>query len=87
MVLTSVPEHKEANKVNKELKDLWYNDENNQPFLQKIIIPSDLNDIQPRDTQVWNCDEIGFNPNGRWKKVIYTYKLFQGEQIRKVQNG
>ena len=52
-----------------------------------MIIPSDLNDIQPRATQVWNCDEVGFDPNGIWSKVIYTYKFFQGKQMWKVQNG
>ena len=29
-------------------------------------------------TQEWNCDEIWFDPNLRWNKVICTYKLFQG---------
>ena len=50
-----------------------------------MIIPSDLNDIQPRDTQVWNCDEVGFDINRRWSKVICTYNLFQGERMWKVQ--
>ena len=27
-------------------------------------VPEDLEDIQPRPYQVWNCDEIGFDPNG-----------------------
>ena len=39
--------------------------------------PSDLNEIQKRSTQVWNCDEIMFNPNGRWNKVVFTYKFLQ----------
>ena len=43
-----------------------------------MIIPSDLNDIQPRATQVWNCDEIWFYPNGSCEKLICIYKLFQG---------
>ena len=55
--------------------------------LQKIIIPSDINDIQPRSTPVWNCDEVGFDPNRRWSKIMFTYKLFQGERIWKVQTG
>ena len=54
-------------------------------FSSKMIIPSDLNDFQPRDTQVWNCDEIWFESNEIWNKVIFTYKLFQGEQMWKVQ--
>ena len=49
-----------------------------------MIIPSDINDIQIRSTQVWNCDEVGFDPNGRWSKVIYTYKFFQDEIMEKV---
>ena len=35
MVLISMSEHEEANKVTEELKDSCDNDENNQPFLQK----------------------------------------------------
>ena len=35
MVLKSMSEHKESNKVNKELKDSHENDEKNQPFLKK----------------------------------------------------
>ena len=50
-------------------------------------IPSDLNYIQLISTRVCNCDENGFDPNGSRDKVIYTYKSFQGEQIRKVKTG
>ena len=46
-----------------------------------MIIPSDINDIQPRATWVWKCDEVGFDTNVRWIKFICTYKLFQGELI------
>ena len=49
--------------------------------------PSELNDIQPRSTQVWNCDAIVFDPNVKWNKVIYTYKLFPGKILWKRQNG
>ena len=49
-------------------------------------IPYDLGDIQPRATQVRNCDEIGFDSNVRWNQVICTYRLFQGERITKVHN-
>ena len=87
MILTSVSEHEEAKKVNKELEDSRDKDDKNQPIFQKMIIPSDINDIQPRATQVWNCDEVGFYSNGRWSKVIFTYKLFQGELMRKVKTG
>ena len=50
-------------------------------------IPYELADIQLRSTQVQNCDQFGFDTNGRWNKVIYTYKLFQGERIWKVKTG
>ena len=80
-------EHEESNKVNKELKYSCDNDENNQPLLKIIIIPSDINDIQPRATQLWNCNEVGFDPNGMWHKVICAYKLFQGELMWKVKTG
>ena len=56
MLLTSMSNHEQSTKVNKELDDSWYNDENNKPFMKKMNIPSDLNDIQPRATQVWKCD-------------------------------
>ena len=79
MLITSMSEHEEANKFNKEIKDSRDNDDNNQPILQKMITPSDLNDIQPRANQAWNCDEVGFDPNGRWIKFVCNYKFFQGE--------
>ena len=44
-------------------------------FSEKVNIPSDLNDIQPRATQVWNCDKIGFDTNGRCDKVVCNYKF------------
>ena len=78
-------EHEKSNKSNKELKDSWDNDEKNQPFLQKMISPSDINGIQTEATQVWNFDEFGFDPNGRRNKFIYTYKLFQGKRMWKVK--
>ena len=55
MLLTSMSEHKESNIVNKELEDLRDHYDKNQPILKGNIIPSDLNDIKPRATQVWNC--------------------------------
>ena len=56
MLLTSMSEHKESNKVNEELEDSCDNYDNNQPILQENIIPSNINDIQPISTQVWNCN-------------------------------
>ena len=50
-------------------------------------IPSELNDIQPRATQLWNCDEYGFDTNGKLNMLVCTYKLFPGEIMWKVQTG
>ena len=48
-------------------------------------ISSDINKIQPISIQVWNCDEICFDANGKWHKVICTYRLLPGEKNWKVQ--
>ena len=87
MILTSMSEHEESKKVNEELEDSCGKDDKNWPIFQKIIVPSDINDIQPRATQVWNWDEVGFDTNGIWSKVICTYKFFQDERMCKVQTG
>ena len=49
-----------------------------------MIIPSELNYIKPRATQVQKCDKIGFYPEIRWNGVIFNYKFFQGKHIWKV---
>ena len=36
---------------------------------------------------VWKFDGIGFYPNGKLNKAIFTYKLFPGELMRKVKYG
>ena len=38
------------------------------------IIPEDFKSIQPRADQVWNCDEIGIDPNGKWQRIVCTYQ-------------
>jgi hypothetical protein len=50
-------------------------------------VPPDLEDIQPRSDQVWNCDEIGFDPNGKWHRIVCTYKWSPSEKIWKTQTG
>ena len=87
MLLTSMSNHEQSIRVKKELDDSWYDAGNNQPFMQNMNIPYDLNDIQPRATQIWKFDEIGFDPNGRWNKVICTYKFFQGKLMLNVKTG
>ena len=39
-------------------------------------IPYGLKEIKAISTYVCNYDEIGFDPNGRWNKVICNYKFF-----------
>ena len=43
--------------------------------------PTDLHLIQPRASQVWNCDEIGLDPNEKRSKIVCTYKWCGTEQI------
>ena len=79
--------HKEMNNVSKTTVKSHENHQNEYPFQVRTIVPPDLNQIQPRATQVWNCDVIGFDPNGKWRKVVCTYKLFQGLTMRNMQTG
>ena len=51
MVLTSMADDIQAQK-NDRVEDFLYKAENNQPLLQIINIPYDINEIQPRSTQV-----------------------------------
>ena len=77
MLITSMSENIQANKQNKKVEQSRDKAEKNQPFLLNMNIPSDLNDIQPRSTKVWNCGLIGFYSNGSCNKVICTYNFFQ----------
>ena len=52
MLITRISENEGSNKVNKEIEKSCDNDDKNQPFLKKMITPSDINDIQPRATHV-----------------------------------
>ena len=61
--------------------------------LDPKTVPKDLKEIQPRPSQVCNCDEIGFDPNVSWIRVVCTYKFFTGnacgnpKQERKPPSG
>ena len=50
-------------------------------------IPKDLKEIQPLPSQVWNYDEIGFNPTVTCLRVVCTYKLFTGKCLCKYKTG
>ena len=74
-------------KVSKTTINSHDNGQNESPFQVKTVIPTYLHQIKPRSNQVWNCDEIGFDPNSKCHKVVCAYKLFQGEIMWKVQTG
>ena len=52
-----------------------------------MVIPYDLNDIQPRATKIWNYYGVGIYPNRIWSKVISTYEFFHVELMWKVKTG
>ena len=87
LFLTIMSDHKDMNKVIKTTVNSYDIHLNKFPFQGITIIPTNLHQIQPRATQVRNYDEIGFEPNGKWNKVVCTYILFQGEIMWKVQTG
>lgn len=39
-----------------------------------MIIPDDLDIIQPRASQAWDYNEIGSDPNGNWNNIVCTYR-------------
>ena len=77
VLLTRIPDHKDMNKVSKTTVKSHENHQNKFPFQLITIVPPNLHQIQPRATQVWDCNEIGFDPNSKWHKVVCTYKFFQ----------
>ena len=86
-ILTIMSDHKYINKVSETTVNLHDNQHNEFPLQVRTIVPPDLHQIQPRATQVWNCDEIGFEPNGKWHKVVCTYKYFKSNRMWKAQTG
>ena len=75
-MINTMSYHEDINKVSKTTVNSHENHHNEYPFQGRTIFPPDLHQIQPRATQVWNCDEIGLDPNGKWRKVLCTYKYF-----------
>ena len=75
------------NKVSKTTTNSHDNNQKEFPCRLRMIFPPDLHQIQPRATQVWSCDKIMFEPNGKRHKVVSTYKFFRGGIMWKVQTG
>ena len=48
-------------------------DEASKTLAELTVLQTDLVEIQPCSSQVWNCDEFGIDPNGKWTKVVFTY--------------
>ena len=77
-LITRISYHKYINKVSKIKVNSHDNHHNEFPLQVRMIAPPDLHHIQPGATQVWNFDEIGLDPNGKFHKVVCTYKYLQG---------
>ena len=78
---------KDTKKFSKTTVKSHGNNHNKFTFQVRTIVPPDLHQIQPRATKMWNCDEIWFDPKGKWHKGMCTYKFIQGEIMWKVQTG
>jgi hypothetical protein len=50
-------------------------------------VPDDLDDIQPRADQIWNADEIGFDPDGKWDRVVCTFKWCMSNKLWMTKTG
>ena len=48
---------------------------------------SDPHDVQLQPSQVWNCCEVGFDPNGRWECIVCNYKWYNISRIWCSQSG
>eukprot|EP00957_Ditylum_brightwellii_P036963 2798091-Ditylum_brightwellii.AAC.1 len=51
-------------------------EEGRQNLSMLMRVPSDLHDIQPQDTQCWNCDKIGIDPHGEHALFWITLLIF-----------
>ena len=71
-LITIMTYHKDMNKVSKTTVNSHDNHQNGFTSQLRTIVPPDLHQIQPWATQVWNCDEIGFDPKSKWHKVVCT---------------
>ena len=87
LLLTIMSYYEDINKFSETKVTSHENHHNEYPFQVWTFSPPDLHQIQERATKVWNCDEIWLDPNGKWRKVVCTYKYFQEERMWKVQTG
>ena len=62
MILTSMTNNLEVNGEINKILDSCGKPKDNPDIQDNTNTPSILNDIQPRATQVWNCDQIRLYP-------------------------
>ena len=74
LLITSMSYHEDINKVSETTVNSHENHQNKIHLQVRTIVPPDFHHIQPRATQVLNCDEIGLDPNGKWLNFVCTYK-------------
>ena len=86
-LLTIMSYHRDINEVSETTVNSHENHQNEFTFQVIKIVPPGLHQSQPIATKVWNCDEIGLDPSGKWRKVVCTSKYFQGEITWKAQTG
>ena len=79
LLLTSMSDHKDMSKVSETTVNTHENHQNTFPFQVRTILPPDLHQIQPRATQVWNCDEIEFDPNNKCQRFCVLTISFKGK--------
>ena len=73
MIITSMSEHEQSKKLNKELGDTRDNTENNQKFLQNMNIPSDLNGINQDPPRYGTVMKLGLIPmEGETRSSVLT---------------
>ena len=71
LLITSISDYKDMNEVSKKTVNSHYIHQNEFPFQVRMIVPSELHQIQPISNQVSNCDEIEFDSNSKWHKFFY----------------
>ena len=58
----------------KRVREVITIDEAEQNINELTKVPEDLQDVLPHPDQIWNCDKVGIDPNGKWHKIVCTYK-------------
>ena len=78
LLLPSMSDHKDMNKVSKTIVKSHKNHQKEIPLNLRTIVPSDLHQIQPISTQVWNYDKIGSTPAINGTSFCVPTSYFKG---------